>query len=97
MMMHSYQIENVVSLMQSKKDGRVAPVTSRASANPLGEFQGFQAIKSLAAEADIVNLFQDILIDLPVGEYFRKYIDKIISQTRMANQDTLTRILQPGC
>lgn len=26
----------------------------------------------------MVTLFQEILIDLPVGEYFRKYIDKII-------------------
>ena len=77
MMMHSYQIENLVSLMQSKKDGRAAPVSSKASANPLGEFQGFGGVRCLAAEADIVTLFQEILIDLPVGVYFRKYIDKI--------------------
>ena len=25
----------------------------------------------------MVEMFQDILIDMPVGEYFRKYIDKI--------------------
>ena len=64
--------------MSSKRDGRINPVAARASQNPLGEFQGFQAIQKLAAEADVVTLFQEILIDLPVGEYFRKYIDKII-------------------
>ena len=47
--------------------------------NPLGQFQGFDAIQKLASSADanMVEMFQDILIDMPVGEYFRKYIDKI--------------------
>lgn len=35
-------------------------------------------MSSFASE-DFVNLFQDILIDLPVGEYFRKFIDSIIT------------------
>lgn len=49
------------------------------SMNPLGQFQGFDAIQKLASSADanMVEMFQDILIDMPVGEYFRKYIDKI--------------------
>ena len=35
-------------------------------------------MSSFASE-DFVTLFQDILIDLPVGDYFRKFIDSIIS------------------
>ena len=27
----------------------------------------------------MVTLFQDILVDLPIGEYFRSFIDSIIS------------------
>ena len=46
--------------------------------NPLGEFQGLKSVSSFASE-DFVNLFQDILIDLPIGEYFRKFIDSITS------------------
>lgn len=46
--------------------------------NPLGEFQGLKSVSSFASE-DFVTLFQDILIDLPVGDYFRKFIDSIIS------------------
>jgi len=45
--------------------------------NPLGEFQGLKSVGSFASE-DFVVLFQEILIDLPVGEYFRKFIDSII-------------------
>lgn len=45
--------------------------------NPLGEFQGLKSVGSFASE-DFVVLFQEILIDLPVGEYFRKFIDGII-------------------
>jgi len=49
-----------------------------ASMNPLGEFQGLKSVSTFASE-DFVSLFQDILIDLPVGEYFRKFIDAIIT------------------
>jgi hypothetical protein len=34
---------------------------------------------SANSDGDFVSLFQEILIDLPVGEYFRKFIDSIIS------------------
>jgi len=46
--------------------------------NPLGEFQGLKSVSSFASD-DLVSLFQDILIDLPVGVYFRKFIDNIIT------------------
>jgi len=45
--------------------------------NPLGEFQGLKSVSSFAGD-DFVSLFQNILIDLPVGEYFRKFIDSIV-------------------
>jgi len=46
--------------------------------NPLGEFQGLKSVSSFASE-DFVSLFQEILIDLPIGDYFRKFIDSIIA------------------
>ena len=93
MMMHSYQIENVVSLMSGKKDGRINPVAQASSLNPLGQFQGFEAIQKLASSSDnsMVDMFQDILIDMPVGDYFRKYIDKIMKQAQ-EDQDRSGRL-----
>lgn len=75
-MMHCYQIENVVSYISGVRTN-LNPAIIQASMNPLGEFQGLKSVGSFASE-DFVVLFQEILIDLPVGEYFRKFIDGII-------------------
>lgn len=50
--------------------------------NPLGEFQGLKSVGSFASES-FVEIFQDILIDLPVGSYFRTFIDNLIAQIQV--------------
>lgn len=82
MMLHTYQISNVVSLMASKRDNRQNAMQAKATLHPLGMFQGFSTVQKLAAEEELVTLFQEILIDLPVGEYFRKFLDQIIMTTQ---------------
>ena len=82
MMLHSYQISNVISLMASKRDNRQNANQAKATLHPLGMFQGFSTVQKLAAEEELVTLFQEILIDLPVGEYFRKFLDQIIMSTQ---------------
>lgn len=84
-MMHYYQIDNVVSYISGVKAGAPAEHI-KASMNPLGEFQGLKSVGSFAGE-DFVVLFQEILIDLPVGEYFRKLIDGIIETTQAAGRE----------
>jgi len=74
-MMHYYQIENVIAFISGVKNNQDPGITKKAL-NPLGEFNGLKSVSSFAAD-DFVSLFQDILIDLPVGEYFRKFIDAI--------------------
>ena len=81
-MMHCYQIENVVSYISGVRTN-LQPAIIQASMNPLGEFQGLKSVSSFAKE-DFVVLFQDILIDLPVGEYFRKFIDGLIENLGQA-------------
>lgn len=54
--------------------------------NPLGEFQGLKSVGSFAGE-EFVVLFQEILIDLPVGEYFRRFIDGIIENHQAAGRE----------
>lgn len=76
-MMHYYQIENVIAFISGVKNNQDPGITKKAL-NPLGEFSGLKSVSSFASE-DFVSLFQDILIDLPVGEYFRKFIDSIIA------------------
>jgi len=74
-MMHYYQIENVIAFISGVKNNQDPGITKKAL-NPLGEFGGLKSVSSFASE-DFVSLFQEILIDLPVGEYFRKFIDAI--------------------
>ena len=74
-MLHYYQIENVIAFISGVKNNQDPGITKKAL-NPLGEFNGLKSVSSFAAD-DFVSLFQDILIDLPVGEYFRKFIDAI--------------------
>ena len=74
-MMHLYQIENVIAYISGVKNNQDIGITKKAL-NPLGEFAGIQSVSAFAAD-DLVSLFQGILIDLPVGEYFRKFIDTI--------------------
>ena len=75
-MMHLYQIENVIAFISGVKNNQDPGITKKAL-NPLGEFNGLKSVSQFAAD-DFVSLFHDILIDLPVGEYFRKFIDQII-------------------
>ena len=74
-MMHYYQIENVIAFISGVKNNQDPGITKKAL-NPLGEFNGLKSVSSFAAD-DFVSLFQNILIDMPVGEYFRKFIDAI--------------------
>jgi len=74
-MMHFYQIENVIAFISGVKNNQDPGITKKAL-NPLGEFNGLKSVSSFASD-DFVTLFQDILIDLPVGEYFRTFIDAI--------------------
>ena len=55
MMMHQYQIENVVSFISGVKNN-MDPVITTASLNPLGEFSGLKSVASFATD-DFVNLF----------------------------------------
>ena len=84
-MLHMYQIDNVASFIAGVK-GEQRPEVIAQSMNPLGEFQGLKSVQSFGSE-DIVSLFSDILIDLPVGVYFRKYIDSMIEDINASNRD----------
>ena len=84
-MLHMYQIDNVASFIACVK-GEQRPEVIAQSMNPLGEFQGLKSVQSFGSE-DIVSLFSDILIDLPVGVYFRKYIDSMIEDINASNRD----------
>jgi len=76
-MMHQYQIENIISYISGMNNQDISVLVEQM--NPLGEFQGLKSVGSFASES-FIDIFQDILIDLPVGCYFRSFIDNLIAQ-----------------
>jgi len=56
-MMHNYQIENIISFISGHKNQQDPGVTKK-SLNPLGEFAGLKSVSSLADQDDnFVKLF----------------------------------------
>ena len=55
MMMHYYQIENVIAFISGVKNNQDPGITKKAL-NPLGEFSGLKSVSSFASE-DFVSLF----------------------------------------
>ena len=59
-MMHYYQIENVIAFISGVKNSQDPGITIKAL-TPLGEFAGLKSVSNFATE-DFVNLFQDIIL-----------------------------------
>lgn len=74
-MLHGYQIDNVVFMIEGLKSGR-SYEEMMATCDPLGEFKELHSIK-IAEGEDYAGLYQNVLVDLPVGVYFRKFIDEM--------------------
>ena len=48
--------------------------------DPLGYFPELKNIRSVEKD-DYATLYQQVLIDLPIGEYFRKFLDQQLSKS----------------
>ena len=75
MMLHKYQIENVVFIIEGLKAQRSVEELMR-TADPLGRFPELKNIQPIGDE-DYAPLYQSVLVDLPVGVYFRKFLNEV--------------------
>ena len=78
-MLHGYQIDNVVFLIEGLKSGRNTAELMNA-VDPLGYFKELKYVQPIEGD-DYAGLYQNVLIDLPVGVYFRKFINEITDST----------------
>jgi len=46
------------------------------TADPLGRFPELKNIKPIEGD-DYASLYQNVLVDLPVGVYFRKFLNEV--------------------
>lgn len=81
-MLHGYQIDNVVFYLEGLKSNRTLEELER-TADPLGMFPELKNIQPIEGD-DYASLYQNVLVDLPVGVYFRKFLNEV---TEGANSD----------
>lgn len=74
-MLHGYQIDNVVFIIEGLKSNRSLEELL-ATADPLGMFPELKNIQPIEGD-DYASLYQHVLIDLPVGTYFRKFLNEV--------------------
>lgn len=77
--LHCYQIDNVVGMIEGLKNDQPLDILLKGC-DPLGYFPELKNIRSVDNN-DYAALYQQVLIDLPIGEYFRKFLDKQISSS----------------
>ena len=77
MMLHRYQIDNVVFVIEGLKSQRSIEDLMR-TADPLGRFPELKNIQPIDGD-DYASLYQSVLVDLPVGNYFRKFLNEVTS------------------
>lgn len=73
MMLHGYQIENVVGVIEGVKNDQPLELLLKGL-DPLGYFPELKNIRTVEGD-DYATLYQQVLVDLPIGLYFRKFLE----------------------
>ena len=84
MMLHGYMIDNVINIIEGVKNN-VDLETLLNRSDPLGYFPELKNIKTVEGE-DYAALYQTVLIDLPIGVYFRKFLEELLAD-EVGNKD----------
>lgn len=76
-MLHCYQIDNVVGMIEGLKNEQPLELLLKGL-DPLGYFPELKNIRTVEGD-DYATLYQQVLIDLPIGDYFRKFLDACVA------------------
>lgn len=96
-MLHGFQIDNVVYMIEGLKSGR-QPQELLKMADPLGFFEELKTVQPVEGD-DYLNLYQNVLIDLPIGIYFRKFLEQEMQsvgqdENQEQNLHTIVEVMQ---
>ena len=80
---HRFMIDNVVNMIEVIKNKDVKRL--KTAPDPLGYFRGMDDILRFDSD-DIAELYQIVLIDTPVGEYFNRLLEDLINAGAMMNR-----------
>jgi V-type H+-transporting ATPase subunit d len=85
MMLHGYQIENVIGVIEGIKNEQPLEQLLRGL-DPLGYFPELKNIRTVEGD-DYTTLYQQVLVDLPIGKYFRKFLDDFVAMLALQSGD----------
>ena len=93
LMRHGFMIENIVNIIEGIKN-KVDLEVLLKRADPLGEFAEMKNIRMVEGD-DYADLYQTVLIDLPIGQYFHKFLEEILHGEDIAAIPTIMRDYKP--
>jgi len=88
MILHGFMIDNVVNVIEGVKNNVDVEVLLKW-ADPLGDFPELKNIRMVDGE-DYGQLYETVLIDLPIGIYFRK----LLAQVDASNSDRIAEAMR---
>lgn len=93
MMLHGYMIDNVINIIEGVKNNVDLEVLLKRS-DPLGYFPELKNIKTVEGE-NYGELYETVLIDLPIGVYFRKFLEELLAdETGERTSDTIQNLMK---
>lgn len=92
MMLHGYMIDNVINIIEGVKNNVDLEVLLKRS-DPLGYFPELKNIRTVEGE-DYAALYQTVLIDLPIGVYFRKFIEELLADEQNKDLSRIPEIMK---
>lgn len=92
MMLHGYMIDNVINIIEGIKNNVDLEILLKRS-DPLGYFPELKNIRIVEGE-DYAALYQIVLVDLPIGVYFRKFLDELLSDEQNKDPSVIPAIMK---
>lgn len=92
MMLHGYMIDNVIYIIEGVKNNVDLEVLLKRS-DPLGYFPELKNIRTVDGD-NYSELYETVLIDLPIGVYFRKFLEEVMYEESERNADKISQIMK---
>lgn len=92
MMLHGFMIDNVIYIIEGVKNNVDLEVLLKR-ADPLGYFPELKNIRTVDGD-NYSDLYETVLIDIPIGIYFRKFLEDVMYEESARNADRIAEIMR---
>ena len=92
LILHGYMIDNVINVIEGIKGNIDLEILLRKS-DPLGYFPELKNIRTVDGD-DYGALYETVLIDLPIGKYFRIFLEDILAEETNKDASRIPEIMK---